>query len=81
VLRQREDLPVIPVALVLYPSGAGIGLEDYTEGVLGRTYLTFRYLQISMPMLPAQEYVAAQSPYITKACARAYSAPQPPAPG
>jgi hypothetical protein len=62
VLRQREDLLVIPVALVLYLADEGIELEEYTEGVLGRTYLTFRYLQISLPLLPAQEYVAAPSP-------------------
>jgi hypothetical protein len=36
VLRQREDRPVIPVAPVLYPAGEGIGLEEYTQGVLGR---------------------------------------------
>jgi hypothetical protein len=62
VLRQRENKPVIPMALVLYPTGEGIGLEEYAEDVLGRTYLTFRYLQISLPLLPAQEYVEAQSP-------------------
>ncbi len=57
LLRQREDLPVIPVALVLYPEHEGIALEEYTETVFGRTYLVFRYLQISLPRLEAVEYV------------------------
>jgi len=57
LLRQREDLPVIPVALVLYPGREGIALEEYTETVFGRTYLVFRYLQISLPRLDAVEYV------------------------
>lgn len=62
VLRQRENLPVIPIALVLYPGREGIALEEYTESVLGQTYLTFRYVQISLPLLRAEEYVAVESP-------------------
>lgn len=57
LLRQREGLPVIPIALVLYPGREGIVLEEYAEAVFGRTYLTFRYLQISLPRLEATEYV------------------------
>jgi hypothetical protein len=57
LLRQREGLPVIPIALVLYPAREGVGVEEYVEAVLGRTYLTFRFLQVSLPVLPAQEYV------------------------
>ncbi len=53
---QREDLPVIPIALVLYRGREGIALEEYTEAVFGRTYLAFRYLQISLPRLNAVEY-------------------------
>ncbi len=56
LLRQREDLPVIPIALVLYRGREGIALEEYTEAVFGRTYLAFRYLQISLPRLNAVEY-------------------------
>lgn len=62
LLRQREGLPVIPIALVLYPAREGVGVEEYVEAVLGRTYLTFRFVQVSLPVLPAQEYVTAQTP-------------------
>jgi len=55
--RLRERLPVIPIALVLYPGRAGITLEEYSEGVFGRTYVTFRYLQISLPRPPADDYL------------------------
>src|SRR5579875_169098 len=62
LLRQREGLPVIPIALVLYPGREGIALEEYREAVLGRTYLIFRYLQISLPKLSAESFVSAPSP-------------------
>ncbi len=58
LLRQREGKRVIPIALVLYLGHEGITLEEYSEGVFDRTYLTFRYLQISLPRLPAGDYVA-----------------------
>ncbi len=61
VLRQREDLPVIPIAVVLYAGRAAIAREVYEEMVLGQTILTFRYLQISLPLLDAEEYVRAES--------------------
>ncbi len=61
LLRQREDLPVIPIALVLYPGREGIARETYEDVVLGQTILTFRYLQISLPLLEATEYVQADS--------------------
>jgi len=61
VLRQREDLPVIPIAVVLYAGRAAIAREVYEEMVLGQTVLTFRYLQISLPLLDAEEYVRAES--------------------
>ncbi len=61
VLRQREDLPVIPIAVVLYPGRVGIAREVYEETVLGQTILTFSYLQISLPLLDSTEYVGAES--------------------
>lgn len=57
MLRLREGKKVIPIALVLYPGREGIALEEYSEGVFDRTYLTCRYLQISLPRLPAADYV------------------------
>ena len=61
LLRQRENLPVIPVALVLYSGREGIAQEAHEEVVLGRTILTFRFLQISLPLLDAAEYAQAVS--------------------
>ena len=58
LLRQREGKRVIPIALALYRGREGIALEEYSEGVFDRTYLTFRYLQISLPRLPAGDYVS-----------------------
>ena len=57
LLRLRENLPVIPIALILYPGREGIALEEYAEELFGRTYLTFRYLQISLPRLEAAAYM------------------------
>lgn len=61
LLRQRESLPVVPIAVVLYPGREGIVREEYTETVLGRTTLTFWYLQISLPQLEATHYVHMES--------------------
>jgi len=61
LLRQRENLPVIPIALVLYPGREGITQELYEETALGRSILTFRYLQISLPRLEAMDFVRADS--------------------
>lgn len=61
LLRQRENLPVLPIALVLYPGRAGIAQEAYEEVTLGRTIVTFRYLQVSLPQLEATDYVQAES--------------------
>ncbi len=56
LLRQRERLPVIPIALVLYREGEGIGWGTYTESVFDDAYVTFRFRQISLPLLEAAEY-------------------------
>src|SRR5579875_755498 len=61
LLRQRENLPVLPIAVVLYPGRTGLAQEVYEETVLGRTILTFYYLQISLPRLEAADFVQAES--------------------
>ncbi len=61
LLRQREQKPVIPIALVFYPGREGIAVEEYEEIVFGQRILTFRYLRISLPLLPAEEYARAES--------------------
>jgi hypothetical protein len=59
-LRQRENKPVIPIALVFYARRHGIAQEEYEEAVFGQSILTFRYLQISLPLLRAEDYVQAE---------------------
>jgi len=61
LLRQREDKPVMPIALVFYPGREGIAYEDYEETLFGRTILTFHYLQISLPLLQAEDYARGQN--------------------
>jgi hypothetical protein len=59
-LRLRENKPVIPVALVFYAGREGIAREEYEEAVFGESIMTFRYLQISLPLLSAEQYVQAE---------------------
>src|SRR5947209_7318434 len=59
-LRQRENKPVIPIALVFYAGREGIAREEYEEAVFGESILTFRYLQISLPLLRAEDYLQAE---------------------
>ncbi len=61
LLRQREDKPVMPIALVFYLGREGIAYEAYEETLLGRTILTFHYLQISLPLLHAEDYARGQN--------------------
>jgi hypothetical protein len=48
------------MALVLYPGREGIAYEVHEETTLGRSILTFRYLQISLPRLEATDFVQAE---------------------
>src|ERR687885_1969706 len=59
-LRQRENKPVIPIALVFYAGRGGIARDEYEEAVFGESILTFRYLQVSLPLLRAEDYVQAE---------------------
>ena len=61
VLRLRYDLPVVPIALVFYPVGAGIALAGYEDAALERTVETFRFLQICLPRLEATAYLQAET--------------------
>jgi hypothetical protein len=53
----RDNLPVIPIAILGYAEGTGIDIATYEHVVLGRLVVTFRYLRISLPRLDAVEYV------------------------
>jgi len=56
-LVQREDKPIIPIALVFYRTRAGITWETYREALFGHTISTFQYLQISLPRLDPFRYL------------------------
>ncbi len=56
-LVQREDKPVIPVALLFYGAPDGLAYETYEETLFGHTVVTFRYLQISLPRLEPYAYL------------------------
>jgi hypothetical protein len=61
LLRQRENLPVIPIALIFCLEDEPLALATYEDTALGRSILTFRFLQISLPGLEASEYVRADN--------------------
>lgn len=53
-LAQREDQPIVPIALLFYAAGEGIAREVYEEILFGQPIVTFRYLQISLARLATQ---------------------------
>jgi len=56
-LAMREDKPIIPIALLFYPTADGLAWEAYEETLFGHTIVTFRYLQISLPRLDPEDYL------------------------
>jgi len=56
-LVQREDKPVIPIALLFYGAPDGLAYETYEETLFGHTVITFHYLQISLPRLEPDAYL------------------------
>jgi len=56
-LVQREDKPVIPIALLFYGAPEGLARETYEETLFGYTIVTFHYLQISLPRLEPYAYL------------------------
>jgi len=45
-LVQRENKPILPIALLFYQTAEGVAWEVYEETLFGHTIVTFRYLQI-----------------------------------
>lgn len=58
-LAQRENKPIVPMALLFYPMAEGIAWEVYEETLFGQTIVAFRYVQISLARLAprAEEYL------------------------
>jgi hypothetical protein len=59
-LALRENKPILPIALLFYPAGSGVGWEAHEEALFGHTIVTFRFLQISLARLAPQveDYLA-----------------------
>jgi len=55
-LAQRENKPIIPIALLFYHTAEGVAWEVYEEALFGHTIVTFRYLQISLARLAPHAY-------------------------
>lgn len=56
-LRQKHELPVLPIALYLNVGLEGVGLDEYREDYSSLPVLHFRYLYVGLPRLDAVEYV------------------------
>ncbi len=61
LLSLRENLPVLPIAVVLYPEAEGVAFAHDDRVVLGRTVNHFEYLRISLPALEAATYAEGES--------------------
>ncbi|VAX38012.1 hypothetical protein MNBD_PLANCTO02-1046, partial [hydrothermal vent metagenome] len=55
-LRQRHDLPVLPVAIYLKVGLDGIGVDEYHEAFNSFEILHFRYLYVGLPHLDSVKY-------------------------
>lgn len=60
-LRDRHDLPILPVAVYLRVGLEGIGIDDYTEAFGPLDVLRFKYLYVGLPGLDGVEYLQRQS--------------------
>ena len=56
-LRDKLNLPVLPIAIFLKVGLDGIGIDHYEEKVWDLTPLTFEYLYVGLPGLDGVEYL------------------------
>jgi predicted transposase YdaD len=56
-LRQKHELPVLPIAVYLNVGLNGLGLDEYREHYGPLPVLHFQYLYVGLPRLDAVEYV------------------------
>jgi hypothetical protein len=56
-LRQKHQLPVLPLALYLSVGLDGIGMDEYREHYGAEEILHFRYWYVGLPRLDAVEYI------------------------
>ena len=62
LLRVLRQHPVFPIALVLRRGAGGVQWREYTEMVLERKLLTFRYGQVGIRDLEGEEYMTYKEP-------------------
>ena len=56
-LRDKYELPVLPIALYLHVGLEGVGVDVYTERFWELELVRFQYLYVGLPALDAVEYV------------------------
>jgi hypothetical protein len=56
-LREKHDLPVLPIGLYLRVGLGGVGIDTYEEHFWELDAVRFRYLYVGLPALDALEYV------------------------
>lgn len=56
-LRQRHELPVLPVAVYMNVALSGLGIDEYQEDFGSLDVLRFRYLYVGLPGLDGIEYL------------------------
>ncbi len=60
-LRQRNALPVLPLALYLHVGLDGIGIDVYEEYVFDLRILHFQYLYVGLPALDGEQYLTGEN--------------------
>jgi hypothetical protein len=60
-LRDRYQLPVLPVVLYLKVGLDGIGIDSVMESVLGLEVIRFQYLYVGLPALDGLQYMQGDS--------------------
>lgn len=61
LLGLRHSEPVLPLALLVYRSGRGIGWETYTRTLFGEEILRFRFGRVGLLDLRDEDYVEQQN--------------------
>jgi hypothetical protein len=61
-LRDKFDLPILPIVLYLKVGMDGIGIDTYLESLFDLEILRFRYLYVGLPGLDGIEYLQSENP-------------------
>lgn len=61
-LRNKYDLPVLPIALFLFVGKQGLGWQDYVERFWGEEIRRTRYRFVGLPALDGERYLEGENP-------------------